>query len=259
MMKRKFVIGFVSLAILGISLIVVYDYIIIEQNELRNPGNLSSYSNVGSFKIDSETILTALDLNRTNIFSPIIETPSSDSPPPSNTSVAWTQNDYLKITSALGQLIWDDQMSLKDWSVEFVMFGASCKNIPEGFFYANFTFFKTIEVEGKKLYTTRHIRINPIFNNVSWGSEAFYEIPILRRWNGIDLTDVKVDAEDALRIAEEFGGKEIRLQANNDCTVTVSSSLNKHRKWSLEYSVIPEFDAKVNMDSGTVEVVGGNK
>jgi hypothetical protein len=237
-----------------------------EQEMFRSPDELSSYnpdagynnSDIGFFKINPETILSALDRGEADIFIPVLED-ASFADELTDTSISWTQADFLKIASALGELVWDDPMDLlDDWNIYYISFGGNCQDAPDGFNYATITYYKTIEVNGDEVYATRHIEIYPNFSMVRWGSGAIYSQPILHRWNSFNVIEAKVSADDTLRIADENGGKDVRLQVNDKCTIYISPAIESN-EWRLSYSVTPSFNVFVDLDTGEYEILSSDQ
>jgi hypothetical protein len=187
-------IGLLVLTFIGIS---VHDDHLHKQEDLNRPNNLGSYHwEKGSFKFDPMTILESLESGDTNVFRPILWNDDLEEIP--DLSIYWTQDDFLKIASALGQLVWDDSMDLKDWNLYDIFFDGSCGD-SNGFYSASITYFKT----EKNSYRTRLIMIEPYFGLASWGGENSYPKPILRKWKGVDLAGAKVSADEVLRMVSE--------------------------------------------------------
>lgn len=234
-----------------------------DQRESRYPSDLSSYdpeiypdAELGYFRIDPETILPELERGETDVFMPFLEDPQL-AEGLSNISISWTQTDFLKIASALGQKVWDDPMNLEDWIVDSMVFQGKCQDNVMGFHNAEITYYKMVEMSGEKAYTTRHISIKPYFGVIQWGSGATYTQSSSQYWNGIDMSDAKINADEALSIADENGGREARLQVDNECGVMISLRRdNNNEYWYLEYAMIPDSLAyKFDLDTGKYDLV----
>jgi len=158
--------------------------------------------------------------------------------------IQWHQLDYLRIFGALNQHVWGD--NLNDWKIYLMNFNADCQN-PSGFWDGEIIFYKTVFDEGRFKYVTRDILAEPKYLSVAWGETRFS--PPLFGWNGFDSTKLKVTADDALRIAEENGGKEARL--TNKC-INVSLFLlpGDSQRWEVHYK-----NFKISIDPYTGEVV----
>ena len=247
-MKKRLIAGMTIL--LGLILIApfVYDYDLDKHVGNRIPSYLSSYPDVGYFKIDSEAILISLNEGNTDVFTPLEEDPRLVESL-TNVSFSWTQADILEIVKTLSQLVWRDTMDLEHWSVYDFYLRKSCEDDLNGFDFARITYFKVDEMNGKKAYTTRHIEIDPYYSMVRWGSGAIYPQPILHRWKGFDLPRSTITAEEALRISEENGGMEARRKVNNKCLIQISPSKNSD-KWTVYYIPPADFFMQVDLHTG---------
>jgi hypothetical protein len=235
-----------------------------ELRELRDPSVLSSYNpelysgaEYGYYKIDPETILTALDQGETDVFKPLLEDPQLVEEL-TDISILWIQTDILKITSALGQLVWDDPMDPKDWNVDFLLFwGETCQDGSMGFFDTHITYYKMIEVDGKKVYITRLVEIDPYVGMVRWGGGATYPQPISNKWNGVNLSEAKITTDDALHITYENGGRDALLQLDRECGGILLSipphGDNQH--WYLGSGVSKDLSWIIDLQTGEIEAL----
>lgn len=237
-----FLIGFIFIVIL------VTDYNLNQWEGINNPNYLSRYADIGYFKIDPKTILTSLDQGNTNVFVPLLEDPNLIDFP-TDAAFSWTQADFLKIVSAVGQSIWQD--SIEDWNVYFLLFETSCRDEPNSFDYVEFTYFKA----GKSFYSTRHLEVNPYY--IRWGGLGTYSQPVFSKWKSFNLAEFTITAEDALRISDEHGGKDARLKVNNQCSIYVSFSKD-NGKWFVDY-VFADFSALVDPYTGSYTIFNASK
>lgn len=221
-----FVLLFIGLLIYG--LIIVYS-IVNDYNPNAHPKNgLSDFEpeNIGYYKINPETILTSLDRGETNLFSPQIATSSA---PMVKATISWRQSDYLLITNAVFQSVWKE--TFNSWSLLSMVFETTCHDNPDGFESGDIHFFKESDEEN---YTTREVIITPQHENISWGGNR--EFPRLNSaWKSIDLIQLKITAEDALRIAEDNGGRSFRLDAKNKCNIGMILNMNAYDDWNVGY------------------------
>jgi hypothetical protein len=248
-MNKRVIVGsiiiIVIIALVFVTLICV-DEIIGRRDMRTSPSLLTSYPSTGYYQIDPETILSKLEQGKTDVFVPLLEDPDM-AEPLNDVPYSWTQADFLEVASALGQMAWDDPMDLDNWSVYFVLFVGSCQDDPMGFDNADITYFKAIELDGEKVYTTRKIEIDPDYNLVRWGNEAIYPQSV-GNWKGVDLAGAKITADDALRIAEENDG----IRSDTLCAVYVSSpSSDNNGKWHLRDA---GFRMYVDMETGKYEI-----
>jgi hypothetical protein len=255
MNKRLFIGAIVLLGSIPF-ILAVYDQNLKKAENIKDPVYLSSYPDTGYLKIDSEMIITSLAQGNNDVFKPLLEDPSSVQSL-KNVSFAWTQADILRIVGSLGQFIWNDPMSLEEWRIYEFYLQKSCQNDPTGFDFSHITYFKLIDVNGTRMYTTRHIEIDPYYTTVRWGSGANYPQPILWKWTSFNLADSKISAEMALQIAEQHGGKEARLKANNECLIIINNS-SSNDKWLVKY-VSTDFSAFINTYTGQYEILNPSK
>ncbi|MGA7194273.1 MAG: hypothetical protein WBW94_11645 [Anaerolineales bacterium] len=218
--------------------------------ERRYPDCLTCYHDMGGYEINPETILESLNRGETNVFMPELATPEA---PIYEGSLAWHQSDYLKIAGALDQFVWKD--NLKDWSLYGVDFYADCQNNPNGFTLGDFIFFKSVFYDGEITYTAREIQITPQYRDVAWGGGTAFPRPILG-WDSVNLSNFKFNADDALLIAEENGGKEARVSVQNMCRVIVG--ISGYTGWEVYYdgnNGSPSFLFKIQIDPYTGKAI----
>jgi len=167
------------------------------------------------YTIEPETMLEALDAGKVDVFSPIADEPPSI-PPEQQTSVFWTQDDYIRIANALFQFARDDTLD-NGWEIENMDFSSDCENFNRGFYNGNFHFFKVVKTGKLESRLERIVNIDPL-NKVILITENEYS-PVLANWTGIKLDKSLIPATDALQIAENNGGEKERLSVNNACYV----------------------------------------
>lgn len=244
MNKRLFRIigGIIVLFVLALAVILIYDND--ASKEENSPGLFSSYLDRGYYRIDPKTILPTLDSGNTNVFIPFHGNPDNIEEV-AGMPVHWTQADFLKIASAVGQFAWDDPMDLNDWRVMSILFRGSCDD-PMGFNFATITYFKT-RATG---YYTRLIEIDPNFGWVRWGDGETYSKSILHKWNSVDLVGAKITADDALQIASEDAKK--RFQFKEYCNVYIAMPQDdEYQNWYLKFLGASDALAyTVNLETG---------
>lgn len=226
---NKSLVGWVII-FLGVIIIIllVWENRPNDQEGLRLPSSLASYSEYGYYKIDPKTILVSLENGNTNVFNPLFEDPR-DVEEITDISISWTQADFMRIFSALSKLVWNKPLDPKVWSIYDIYFSGWCTDDSCDLDSARVVYFKTIE----NSYATRFMDIQPYIGLVRWGDGASYPQPLLDKWKGIELAILKITAEDALRIAETNGGREKRLKTTDRCYVSVSSSRFDPENWTV--------------------------
>jgi hypothetical protein len=253
-MNKRLISGSVLLVVLISVLALVHDFYVNNQKTARDPRNFGSYPDSGYYKINPEIILASLNRGDTNVFEPLLEDPGLIEPL-TNVSFPWKQSDFLKIANALSQFVWGESLDFREWSVYELAFEKGCNS--EGFSSGEITYYKTIKTDGRKVYTTRHIEIEPYFGFVKWAGDAEYSRQILHTWNNVDLTRTKITADDALLIAEENGGKEVELKEAHVCLIFVRmpSQNNNNDSWYVHFAGDHNFETLVDPFTGEFEIL----
>jgi len=234
------------LIVLTLSLVIFIEV----RQEALYPSNLGNYNQTGTFTINPETIISSIDRGAVDIFTPVQATSEINISflPPG--SVLWTQSDYLKIAAALHEFVWKE--SIFDWGVYYLTFDRECRDNLIGFDSAELTLFKP---DGLK-YLLRRIEINPLAGEVAWGAEASFPRPILGKWNNIDLSQFSVNADQALQIAEEHGGREDRAKDKNGCKILIRMpNTNNDERWDVSYYSSPNFEILIDPYTGEDQIL----
>ena len=219
----------------------------------KRPFDFNSYERGGYYRFDPKTIFTSLQNGEMNFFEPLSHDPNTVEKI-TDVSISWTQADYLEIFSALSTLVWDDSMDPMVWKIYDIDFLAECIDESCIFDQADIVYFKI----SANSYTTRIMRLQPSLGLARWGDETSY--PLVRQWEGVELTTARITAEDALKIAEENGGREIRLKAADKCILAVSSpalssSGSNNKNWHVRYIFQdpPIYEFFIDFDTGKYE------
>jgi hypothetical protein len=167
------------------------------------------------YTIEPESMIEALNTGKVDVFSLVAEEPPSI-PVEQQSAVLWTQDDYVRIVNALFQFTQNDDLA-NGWQLESMNFSSDCESFGEGFYDGNFHFFKVVKTDERESRIERIVNIDPL-NKVVLITENEYS-PILADWSGINLDKNLISASEALQIAEDNGGEEERLSANNACYV----------------------------------------
>jgi hypothetical protein len=216
------------------------------------PMSLSdNFTETGLFRINPETILTSLDEENADVFLP--DSRSLDDrvmgPILYEKSTLQRQSDYLKIARALDNFVWGG--TLDDWNLLWMIFNANCQDNFTGLTGGVFQYFKTVFEKGRIAYTWREIEIDPEYAYVAWGDGAEFAHPLLG-YKSINLSRIKVTAEEAIRIAEVNGGKEARLEVQNRCNIHLLLLPERFRGWVINYQ---SSDFEIQIDPYTGEVI----
>ena len=215
-LKNTIILGTITIAIGGV---LVYgfslwiDYLNQYDQVALYPTHLGDQE---YYKIESETILVALDRGETEVFTKLNATPET---PLFAKPVAWYQSDYLKVAGALHKFVWKE--SVETWSLYYMGFNTLCKDNFGGFDWGNVSYFKAdSKMDRSTGYNYHGFQIIPEDGYVISGSNQYfpYKKP---GWNSVDLENIIISAEDALRIADENGGQTARMSVQNQCSITV--------------------------------------
>ena len=200
-MKRSISLlaGIFTLVILFVLAFVIHDFGIAKQRTAWPPNRYSRYleSENGYYKINTEKLLSSLHEGKTDGFTPMLEDPDLIEAL-TNVTIAWSQSDFMKIGSAIGLLAWDDPMGLENWQIYSMHFEQSCHYSLDGFSFGSIVYFKETESNGKKMYTTRIVEIEPYYSWVRWGGGVEYPKPILSKWKSVNISDSSITAETRL-------------------------------------------------------------
>ena len=153
------------------------------------------------------------------------------------------------VLDAVNQKVWKD--TLNDWNLYQMSFGLHCQDNPVGFEGGYLSYFKPSSFVS---YTFREFSITLRYGYVEWkGGRESSRPPF--GWKSVDQDNIAINAMDALGIAEENGGKDIRRNFDNNCSIRLSLSPEKNTDgWYIEYSVenIPEFWIAINPYTGEI-------
>lgn len=197
------------------------------------------------YEIDTDTILADIERGTAGVFSTQISTPS----PPLSQSlsiVQWTQEDYLDIVGALYKSVW--KQSIEDWGIRHILFSMKCEDVRQGPQFGHFILYKIDQFQGQETRLERQIYIDPSNNSVSW-VEVGYS-PSLLKMSPIPLSEYRISVAEALQIAEDNGGLDIRTETSNRCAIdgeltTVSD------KWRISYGqTLDLFTIKIDAHTG---------
>jgi len=214
-----------------------------EDNPYASNPTPSWLPNRGSFLIEPDTIFDSLEKSKVNIFTPNlyqIDEVAFTEP------INWSSSEHFLVADALNQLVWKDD--LDEWNLYDMDFLLVCQENPSGFERSYMAYFK-----GSISYDIRHYSIMPMRKYVEWREGNGYPRPLFG-WKKVDLGRLKINAESALRIAEESGGKDFRLIHNNDCNIRVSLMPERMIGWQVTYSLgnSPEFEISINPYTGKI-------
>jgi hypothetical protein len=186
----------------------------------------------GYLSFNKDAVFQDLSQGQTDIFTELATTQHSswysDTP-----SVHWSQADYYRISQAVFESIWNE--SSNDWNLSEIMFTLDCASAENGPQFGSFTFFKTYQEGDQSIRLERHIDIGPRIEEIYWNETKVF--PVRYHFAPIDLSKVKFPVESVLSLAENLGGREIRLSLDNNCMIFLSLISNSRSyKWYVSYS-----------------------
>lgn len=209
------------LLILGVPVLLFVVYIIIilvdiaqdERDANAVPMDFGSFNNIESSMIDPTTILSSINRGDQNVFNFEPGFPSGD--PLFVTSIKWKQTDFLNLATSIFHVAWNE--SVNDWKLYRMAYFTECGH-PEGFSNGEFYFY--LETSDHKNYSGRGILMEPEYGYVMWGGDDYRRPPFFG-WKDINLKEMTITAEEALRRAEASGGMNTRQSWENKCKIDV--------------------------------------
>lgn len=183
------------------------------------------------YLFNPDTIFADLAQGKTNLF---IEKDENFDPPISKPLkvVQWNQTDYFQIAQAVHETFWND--TVDNWSLGLMDFTADCQYIDQGPQKVAFGLYKITDPIFRSSGIEEFIAIDPSTTSI-WRSNKRLG-PTTMPSAVIDLSRLKITANDAFRLAEENGGKNIRLALDNNCFISASLAPNGlYKDWHVVY------------------------
>lgn len=226
--------------LIAISFVLLFGWIFLFNpfyiGDFPYPSGLSDYDHYGYFQIDPETVLVKIDSGVMNPFSK--ETRNMEEiwtdPASHPIEIQWSQSEYFRIYESLGGVLWEG--NYQSWDLYGFNFNTKCQAGLRGFDEGEVTYFRTTYRNGGLKYETRYIRVNPSYRSVAWGDEAIFPRFVID-WKGIKLEELVITADDALKIAEEHGGREYRESVDNDCSIFLILQPRSYSGWLVTYGL----------------------
>lgn len=160
------------------------------------------------------------------VFTPISQRPELV-PVDQKVPVNWHQADYFYIANAVYEGVLGK--TLQGWQLSGMGFALGCSKVQSGFQNGRFGFFSVVKDNDQETRLERDINIDPS-NNFVHVSETKYS-PNLIDLKSIDLTQLKISADQALQIAESKGGEEKRASLKNACSISLLLTLDRTDTW----------------------------
>ncbi|MBI9047116.1 MAG: PepSY domain-containing protein [Anaerolineaceae bacterium] len=184
-----------------------------------------------SYWIDPATILQSLEKENTDVFFQMDEGSETITSPLDN-KIFWSQTDYFKVANTIHQRFWQSSLQTH---LYHVVFNLDCSNVAMKKF-ASATFFsnKSILNGDQENRIEYRIWIRPT-DNLVYTSRVEYG-PRIGIVEATNLQEYTISAEEALQIAEKYGGSVERLKSNENCRISVYAPGSIKKGWHVTYS-----------------------
>ncbi len=253
--KRYFLFALAISAVLGCYLLLGSFGIALDRRET------TVSDSEGLMAIDPDKILQLISQNPGQAFTPIsdLDYPAYRDSVSEIEPVLWGQSDYLSIVKTFFQVNWKD--TIADWKIKDFLFHLSCDNAQVSL-HPQSAQLKLYQVNNHDTGTDsrieRYIFISPHESLLEWGETEYSPDYSSHRY--YDLSQVKISAEEALRIAEDNGGRDYRLSQNNECSISVFLKYSNwpltDYNWRVYYS--RDYSIEVDKRSGAYKIISGD-
>lgn len=172
-------------------------------------------------------------------------------------TIHWSADEYFLVAWSLNQVVGNG--SVDDWNIKRVIFDYDCVNTGMGFERGRIRLFKVGIIAGKESRTVLDIDLMPT-NKVIRIGEGIYS-PIVEKWDALDLNNIKISAEQAIKIAEQNGGKNARNKVANECFVSIdllTGGLVGYNGWTVSYRVFNAYSSLETMFEVLIDPQNGN-
>jgi len=202
----------VPIGLFGIYITIIFVDIAQDERDANAvPMSFGSFKIIKNSMIDPETILSSINHGDQTVFN--FETGFPPNDLPFVTSVEWRQEDFLKLATSIFHAAWNE--SINDWTLYRMDFYTRCDDLL-GFSEGEAYFLQ--ETSDRKKYSGRGIEMEPEYGYVMWGGDTYRRRPLFG-WKVINLNEMTITAEEALRRAEARGGLEFRQSIENECDI----------------------------------------
>lgn len=193
------------------------------------------------YSFDSSTIQQSIADNQANLFqrqwqddgkqpTPL---PTEVQPIPNTPLFKWTEFDYMRIVKASAQLLGKDVMNANLFQITF---NTQCRYVGVGFQDMTFGFFRDISEPGaqNRTYLRQFITIYPQSGRLRWREITLSDV--YRQNQPLDRITSHLPAEKVLQVAENLGGRYLRLVRNNVCKVSGGITEDfPNGEWTIDY------------------------
>ena len=233
-MNNKRIFPLIVIAVLMIVGFLIYSLVKMEWEE-RFPDPPPSAGDFNTYEltlIDPATVLDDIHKGRKLVLQ--IQPEPNPMNPPFIMPIRWSQNDFLEVAQAYGKIIWQDDLNL--WHLYKLSLYKKCDSSDGKFTDAEFLYYQEVTKGKENLYSVRGIDLSPEYGQLRWGGDTYYPRPLFG-WKAINLKEVTVTAEEALRRAEASGGMKARQSWENKCKIFVAlwPQVFGRYDWQVDY------------------------
>ncbi len=202
------------------------------------------------YSFNPQTILSTIDkgeglqLETWNVF---------PTPQPSSAPANWNQDDFYQVAVALIPPDLADRTYLYNAG-----FWGDCRHSDQGITSMHFKLSTRVDRQHSQVRSELHITVNA---REGWASVYRWDLsPAVKSYGLLDLSKMKVQATQALHLAEELAGRAYRQEVENRCYVSGVAAIDS---WWLMYSqpiqnVLPDLKIQI-FQSGEAKVVRQRK
>lgn len=255
-MKKHFVfVGWILLILLCVGgCAVTWPVVHMIAMEWENESQWHVYGDHYTF--DSKRILDLYKKGDENLFTVIPEEEleeSEDVERTENPPSKWKQQDFLETLQIFHQSIFGNPLREKFRAAIFYV--PDCSQVAFG--PQNASFFTYTVSPGD--ITSYDYFIDLQNNYIDWNGEGFQPI-ISWQVSSVDIANYEISAEEALEIAENYGGQETRLLNQNQCEIDINISAYHHNgNWVVSYNPTSDFSnllsVEIDKDTGEAQII----
>lgn len=158
--------------------------------------------------------------------------PKERESPMSAPPVQWSQADYLRIANSVFFTLWEEPV--EGWKLAEIGSRVECEDIGFGMQWMRFKFFRLTKSRDVNVLTERSVYISPKENLISVFEYETFPVPVWG-WPYINVGEI-VPVEEVLRIAEEHGGRQVRLGLNRCAISATIIAGSNHDNWQVWYT-----------------------
>ncbi len=195
-----------------------------------------NYIGEGTYRIDPKTILEAIKVGEPKIFT--LKTETTEDEVKAGSSYQWSQTDFIEVSTAFQKEILSKTAA--DQKIDRMLFGLDdCKDVNLG---AQRAYIFTYMLEsGYFVWPPFNVAsysysIDLPSNELRWSAKSYDKYVGEEIHSVLDFAQIKISAEEALRIAELNGGKDARLSVENQCSINLEIDANSNNgNWVVNY------------------------